>query len=222
MWRVRRRQTSTPTPRPPTVGRRGCGCCSLVRSGDGFRDRVQASGGRGCQLAPSANRRRRAARRGPAMGGEAFIPAPKFAGRNNRRTQRGRASQAARREPAMGGEAFTTAGKFAGRGNRRTHRGRTGRGRASRGRDLRPVSVDTPETVLGAVGPVGRAEGGRKAAPGRTAEKDVVGVTTSFQRGPLARDVAAAKLAEEIQRIGAPIAPVSGKTLDESPSRSWR
>ena len=67
-----------------------------------------------------------------------------------------------------------------------------------------------------------KADGGRKAAPGRTAEKDGVGVTPSLQRGPRARDVAAAKLAEEIERIGAPIAPVSGKTLDESPSRSWR
>ena len=61
-----------------------------------------------------------------------------------------------------------------------------------------------------------KADGGRKAAPGRTAEKDEETLSSSLQRGPQARDVAAAKLAEEIERIGAPIAPVSGKTLEKA------
>ena len=42
-----------------------------------------------------------------------------------------------------------------------------------------------------------KADGGRKAAPGRTAEKDGETLSPSFQRGPRARDVAAAKLATE-------------------------
>lgn len=58
-------------------------------------------------------------------------------------------------------------------------------------------------------------EGGRKAAPGKGGQ-----ALPTLSAPVRARDVAAAKLAEEIERIGAPIAPVSGKTLEKA--LQWR
>lgn len=60
------------------------------------------------------------------------------------------------------------------------------------------------------------ADGGRKSTPGRPGGKGEESVASPFSRAPQARDVAAARLAEEIARTGAPIAPVSGKTVDKA------
>lgn len=49
-----------------------------------------------------------------------------------------------------------------------------------------------------------KADGGRTAGRGRPAQQDGVGVTPTYFRAPRARDVAAARLAEEIERVGAP------------------
>lgn len=54
-------------------------------------------------------------------------------------------------------------------------------------------------------------EGGRKAAPGKGGQ-----ALPTLSAPVRARDVAAQKLAEEIKRIGAPVEPVSGKTLEKA------
>lgn len=59
-----------------------------------------------------------------------------------------------------------------------------------------------------------KVDGGRTAGRGRP--KVVEGGSTTYSPSPRARDVAAAALAEEIKRIGAPVEPVSGKTLEKA------
>lgn len=61
-----------------------------------------------------------------------------------------------------------------------------------------------------------KADGGRSAGRGRPAQQVEAGLTSTYSRAPQARDVAAARLAEEIERVGAPIAAVGGQTIEKA------